>query len=116
MKRLKTFFKGYIKELKVNKSILIKSLTSLTGAIFKLLLINKLESMKLYRPISILLKIILKWSAFSTILTVVYTILCSITGFKYDFTFVISVLSAVWVIISEFSIDAVFNIWDKIID
>nr|YP_010470499.1 hypothetical protein N4M07_mgp065 [Inonotus hispidus]UVF37987.1 hypothetical protein [Inonotus hispidus] len=116
MKNITKFLNNYLKDFKINKNLLFKSLTSLSGALLKIFLLNRLQNMKYFKTISILLRVIVKWSAFSSILTILYSIVCSISGFKYDATFFISLLSAFWVIITELSFDSVFNVWDYILD
>ena len=110
------FIKKYLRNVKINKGILFSSLKASAGAIIKIFLLHKLQQIKYYKPIMFILKIILKWSTISTLLSIAYTIICKIWGVSYDLTFFISILSGIWIIITEISLDSIYQIWDSIIN
>lgn len=113
---MKTFLKRYLKQLKINREILLSSLKASIGAIIKIFLLHKLQQLKYYKPVMIVLRIILKWSALSSLISIGNTLLGQLLGFNYNLTFIISFLSAIWTIISELSLDSIYHIWEYLIN
>lgn len=116
MKFIINFLKKYSKTFKINKVILFDSLKSTLAALLKILLLNELQKLKFFKPISIFIKLFVKWSTITTLLSVVYSIICALFGFKYNMSFIFSLSSAIRILINDFSIDYVTDLWDKILD
>ena len=108
--------KNYIKNFKINKQNLVSSVRSTGLSLVKIFLLHKLQKIRHFKHISLILLIITKWSLFSIILTFIYGKISSIFGFKYDLDFIISFSSAIGALYSEVSWDMVHDYWLKIVD
>ena len=116
LKNINKILKNYTKNFKLNKQNLVSSVKSAGFSLIKIFLLNRLQKIKHFKHVSLILLIITKWSLFSIITTFVYGKISSIFGFKYDLDFFIGFGSAIGAIYSEVSWDMVSDYWLKIVD
>lgn len=113
---MKKTFAKIIKQFNSNKQVFLASLKTSATSLIKMFLLHRLSKMKYFKPVSLILKIFIKWSSITTVLSLVYSLICSAIGLKYDLTFFIGIFTALWVLFTDFSLDYVFDIWDKILE
>ena len=106
--------KNIIREFKNNKNSFVSSARSAAFAFAKMLLINRLERIKFFRPMVIITKTFLKWSAYTSIFSVGYSVVCKIFHFQYDLAFWFGLAYGIWLIVSEGLIDYIFEAYTNL--
>lgn len=90
-----------IKQFSSNKEIFTKSLHTSISSLLKMFLLHKLQQMKFFKPFRLIFRLIIKWSAYTSIFSLVYSIIAKIFSFQYDMTFWFSIIYGLWLVISE---------------
>lgn len=107
--------KNLIKQIRSNRTIFIASVKSAGVSFAKMLLIYRLEKIRFFRPIVMIFRVFLKWSAYTSMFSLAYSIICKLFHFQYDVTFWFSLAYGVWLVASEGLIDYFFEAYDNII-
>ncbi len=108
--------KNLIKHIRSNGTNFVASVKSAGVSFAKMLLIYRLEKIRFFRPIVLIFRVFLKWSAYTSMFSLAYSIICKIFHFQYDMTFWFALAYGVWLIASEGIIDYFFEAYDNILD
>nr|YP_009690171.1 hypothetical protein PPIT_000070 [Porodaedalea pini]QEG56951.1 hypothetical protein PPIT_000070 [Porodaedalea pini] len=107
-KQLKILLNNLKQKKQVFRSTIKTSLLSLA----KMLLLNKLQKMRFFKPISLIIKVFLKWSAYTSIFSLIFSIVSKRFSLQFDLTFW---FDGIWLVISEGLMDYVIESGETIV-
>lgn len=112
---IKKTIKNFIKQFKTNNQLFRSAVKTSLFSLAKMFLLNKLQKMRFFKPIALIIKVFLKWSAYTSIFSLVFSIVSKIFSLQFDLTFWFAFLYGIWLVISEGLMGYVIESGDTIV-
>nr|YP_009690325.1 hypothetical protein Fomme_000095 [Fomitiporia mediterranea]QEG57105.1 hypothetical protein Fomme_000095 [Fomitiporia mediterranea] len=106
---MKRIYGKVIKHFQSNNQNIKSLFRSLIISISKTFLLNRLSKIRYFRPIVKTLRVFFKWSSYSALFVVIYSMLGKIFYFQYDLAFWHSLFYGAYLLYSEGILEYIFD-------